>query len=1154
MRKVHESPVARPAKRPLDVEPPATVGETDLTPLRPNPIPRTSKSPVLPPGLEGLTALAVDRTGLPLDAKKVLALDLSSNLLGTLTSVELSPTLAALHRSFADWEATVGDAKQVLMPRHLLQLDPLRERVMTAVRTLVPDGPVSLDTLRESLPDAMRSLFRRRDHRRDPALADLYTALVIDAVAELVDRYRDEVIEGGRNGYGFFVAHGVEGTARKRLHRALPEQLPMVERKLDLEAWIGDAAKRGGLSRAWKGDVLSGKISARRFYADHGITDAVMRGLRDRFPAQFPPVGRRGGMRFAGLVPVEVESAKRVGAFMTEQIAADFLVRQAEICDRWNSDLKLVRIGRLDENRIAKLRADRSCAGFVPSMPTSAERLRRLLPEVRKAGRRAKSPAELLAELRKTHPGIKRNWIARVKKLDETAVPSFDRTVDTKLRRIVRRNGPADRLVRTTLPLRKLAELVLATAPPGVTAPMVNAVLDAELRGRGYPGLPRLHHDLGELRFLDSAGDPPRLRDINARRVSELVAEYARSAPKGRTLDQILRDVREDYPFIERRELNAFLRRWSGAPDRYPALAPLVRRGKLDIRGLGESIPSPRYLGGWDFARWADGASASERDAIEALTQFTRIPRNLELVDDIVALRGSKAKLNHSTLFWVTHTKADIAPVAKAFLEAGLDATRAQVVTSPYGHSDAVREAIEDLGLPVAVPALSEESYEATVRSSLDEFLARIPFPPDRSVIVLDDGGLVAKALYAPGSELAKWRPYVRIVEQTTGGVALADDLALEGPLVMVGRAASKEYESKLIASAVVEKIGRRLLARAEDIRGRNATIVGGGFVGRALALDLAEKGWSVTLVERNAKRAAAVVEASGGKVKLAAIEDALPSADLVVGATSEGTSLTLDRLKLLKNGAVIASASSRRREIEMRALERDSSSREELPEPFVRALLPDARYTLFGKTITVLGDGWPINHDGDAEGIPPRRFQITDAALVAGVFQAAGLESGRKGPIPLDPEIDRHILDAYRAMEERRELGEAATFDPNRWIEIPQAFAKRFALPGRRTSIEPDRIIDAIAKDRALSREALLEGVSRNETAARALAVHLVRRLSVRSLRELAEVFGRSTATLIYADRRAKAMLGEDPRLEKRLLRRIGAVPVVQSSLSLSN
>ncbi|MFO0722808.1 MAG: hypothetical protein U1E65_03415 [Myxococcota bacterium] len=1086
-------------------------------------------------GLTGLAKAAEEASGLALSPSLQKTLNLSSNLFTLTLSTASSPTLGRLCQALEKWESTVGDAKGVMMPRHALALPSPLSEVYAAIQALRGGGAMELGSVADVLPQAMTKLFRPHGNRKAPALGDLYSALCHEVLVELGNRYQQRVVEEKMNPGGFFLQHQVITQTRARLAASFPKLFPEVSWNSADSSRLKDPKFRGTLSKVWKEQVLTGQLSARRFYGDYGLSDHLMSVLRED-QAAFPPIERRGGLRRGDLIANTPESAAVVGKFLKAQVEADILVRQSEICARFNQHPDLgKKLGRIDENMVARLR---TYPGKVPPMPSSDARLAALLLEVKQAAADPKvySVESLLARLRSKHPGIKRNWLDRLRERYGDEIPRFKNSASVKGRRTIARTGKSldERLVRVTLPLQRLAELVLETAPPGATAPMVNAVLDAELKARGYPGLPASHLKIGEFRFLSDANpNAEGLRAINARRVAEVVTEYALAAPKGRTLEQTLADVRRDYPHIEKKELNAYLRLWKAQPSRYPVIAAFAN-GKEPRR---DKPNAPRYLGGWDFQRWASTASSLERSRIEGMTQYLRIPRELELVDLIQKKYGPPTKLAKSRLFWVTHLKADIAPLGKAMLAAGLSASDATIVSSPYGNSDAVRDTMRDLGYAVTVPPLSQEAYAETVKQRLGQFLKDTPFPPSRPVLVLDDGGLVASALYAEGSPYAKWRPYVRIVEQTTGGVELADNYTLEGPMIMAARSKSKEYESKLIAQAVVSKIARRLEASGQ-LQGQEVTIIGGGFLGRALSLYFAEKGWKVNLAEKNATRAKEVCAASHGKVKHVPLETALKTSDLVLGATSGGTSLPLPMLSLLKDGAVIASASSRRREFDMEGLSKASSKQETLPEPFPHALLPDRAYTLKNRRIVVLGDGWPINHDGDAEGVPPRRFQITDAALLAGVLQAAGLETGIKGPIKLSTEVDDEILAAYRDLEDKNLLGPTESFDPRKFMDLASAVAGQYQVDAPKAAgVPPEDIITAVAKELAFSRESLMTGINRDQSGARAIAVHLVRRFSGVSLSELSEVFGgRTSSALLYAERSAGERIAGDKKLAARV------------------
>jgi hypothetical protein len=181
----------------------------------------------------------------------------------------------------------------------------------------------------------------------------------------------------------------------------------------------------------------------------------------------------------------------------------------------------------------------------------------------------------------------------------------------------------------------------------------------------------------------------------------------------------------------------------------------------------------------------------------------------------------------------------------------------------------------------------------------------------------------------------------------------------------------------------------------------------------------------------------------------------------------------------MLKSGALVASASSKQVELDMKGLRREASRRQVLgaKNPLVR--LPTVRYRLGNRSITVLGDGWPVNFDGDVEDIAPAEIQITRALMFAGALQAAGIRrGGQTGVIPLDNKNDSWLVAQHKALlrEARRATmapqqaqqaaaGQAAgggagrgvssrrrptreTFpigDPDRWTEAVVELGRRF-------------------------------------------------------------------------------------------------------------
>ena len=100
---------------------------------------------------------------------------------------------------------------------------------------------------------------------------------------------------------------------------------------------------------------------------------------------------------------------------------------------------------------------------------------------------------------------------------------------------------------------------------------------------------------------------------------------------------------------------------------------------------------------------------------------------------------------------------------------------------------------------------------------------------------------------------------------------------------------------------------------------------------------------------------------------------------------------------------------------------------------------LPTRAYQLGSRELTITGDGWPVNFDGDVEDIPAEEIQLTRAVMLAGAIQAASLKPHRassKGVIPLDPDLDKLVLEGFRALMKGRK-SKPPIGDPSRWAEV---------------------------------------------------------------------------------------------------------------------
>jgi adenosylhomocysteinase len=341
------------------------------------------------------------------------------------------------------------------------------------------------------------------------------------------------------------------------------------------------------------------------------------------------------------------------------------------------------------------------------------------------------------------------------------------------------------------------------------------------------------------------------------------------------------------------------------------------------------------------------------------------------------------------------------------------------------------------------VPPLDEKAYRKEVERALLDIAARCRKNHD-PVVVLDDGGLVTQILNED-PRFADVLSKFKVVEQTTRGITASEQKPLKVPLVSVATSKSKQHEGEMIGRAVVAKVLQGLERSGRKVKGLAITLVGYGVIGSKICEALKAAGARVTVVETNAERAE---EARRRGFKVATKEEALPKCDVVIGATGR-RSLELKDLESLKDGAAFVSASSKQVEADMQGLKAKARRATPLDPGAPLVHLPNVEYQLNGKKILALGDGWPINFDGDVEDLSPEEIQLTRCAMFLGALQAASLNthSARKDRIiPLDPEKDEALLDAYLAYQKKHRPSHAIG-NPADWASVLRAVAKDAGL-----------------------------------------------------------------------------------------------------------
>lgn len=936
------------------------------------------------------------------------------------------------------------------------------------------------------------------------ALDELLPPPTLQEIARLYARAMSDQLQAG----DFYVMARLSKEDLFQLQAAFPKELPRVDGQKNetalraprvLAATSSSVTLKNvdDIAAAWAAEVSTGQRTVEDFARTHGLRTNVLTRIRQRDPTRFPDPPRNAS-------PTDRRLAEALAAAMQRALAADPFAKVPALVEAINQhERELVReFGAITYGRYYDIRkknpelfgrVDDSSRWQAPV----AARVRELM-----TAEPALSRNELVARLQQTWPAMTYSRLAHLKEADPT-IPiagSYTRKsaadIDAMALRILAllREDPSrthsdiakvltrERKEEVTrayvssivrdfrpqvfagigavddrrlLPKRQglvaqgLLQLAIRTAPPGAPTENILAVLNGLLEERGVGALtagylPRLT-EMAERQGL------PGPSQVHARTTARIVAEYAAAAPRGTGEAEILAAVQRDWPTLDGRSLGRYRGLWRSAPKDYPELAPFRQGREVALVGLGKPAKPPRFVGGHDPVKQLAGASPAESLELARFTELAAIPLRLPEIDAVVDDLQGSTPLKQANVLWVSHLLADVVPMGYALKDAGAESSRTIVVGTPYGTNPSVKACQHDLGFSVRQPKLDVDDYRRTVKKAIDDAIA-LHKKNGEPIVVLDDGGLVSHLVHDDPA-YAPFRSKFRIVEQTTGGVLLAEKHALESVVVNVARSASKELEGEAIGEVVAAKTVQALARFGAGLDKKELVLIGYGVIGPAIASEMLARGARVTVIERSRERAEAARKA-GFHVVLDDPADAkaqerrraaLAKADLVVGATGRRT-LSLDDMKLLKDGAAIASASSKRGELDMDGLERAASARELVPSGEPLVTLPTAKYRLKGRALYVIGDGYPVNFDGGVQSVPPEKIQLTDAAMLAALFQASRVGNSQRGLIDLDPATDERLLARHRAGRRQRAGAPPVVYDPARWRDVIADLAARHA------------------------------------------------------------------------------------------------------------
>lgn len=315
------------------------------------------------------------------------------------------------------------------------------------------------------------------------------------------------------------------------------------------------------------------------------------------------------------------------------------------------------------------------------------------------------------------------------------------------------------------------------------------------------------------------------------------------------------------------------------------------------------------------------------------------------VLDGYVRERLSDSSLSGRRVAVVVHLEAKTAFLATVLADAGADVVVAG--SNPWTTRDEVAAALVDRGIEVhssrrSTPLQWEEDLAAVARTEPE--------------LVIDDGAELTVRLARDHPEA--YSNLRGVSEETTTGVDRLWRLSAQGrlplPAVAANDAACKHlFDNRYgTGQSTIQAILQLTNLR---MPGRAVAVVGYGWVGRGIALYARALGARVIAVEHDPIKA---LEAHTDGHRVSDLRSALSTADIVITATGGMKAITTEHFDSLVPNVVLANAGHHDHEIDVPALERASSSSEEV-RPGV------TRYELGDRPVFVLSGGALVNIAG---------------------------------------------------------------------------------------------------------------------------------------------------------------------------------------------
>ena len=355
--------------------------------------------------------------------------------------------------------------------------------------------------------------------------------------------------------------------------------------------------------------------------------------------------------------------------------------------------------------------------------------------------------------------------------------------------------------------------------------------------------------------------------------------------------------------------------------------------------------------------------------------------------------RFSKEKpLKGLTLAACLHITSETANLLITLKAGG--ATVVANASNPLSTQDSVAASlVRDYEIPTfAIKGEDSVTYYKHLNSVLD-------YHPQ---ITMDDGADLVHMLHT--KRTSQLKEIIGSSEETTTGVirlkAMEKDGALKLPVIAVNDSDTKHLFDNRYGTGQSTIDG---ILRATNIllAGKTFVVCGYGWCSRGIAMRAKGMGANVIVTEVDSVRA---LEAAMDGYRVMPMREASLIGDIIVSATGDKHVISLQHMKSMKNGAIIANSGHFDVEIDMAGLEKLAVKKRNMRFSLDEYTLPSK------KTLYVLGEGRLVNLAA-AEGHPA---EVMDMSFANQAFAAEYLVANKKSLKPkvyvLPPEIDKNV------------------------------------------------------------------------------------------------------------------------------------------------